>query len=55
MSGFAQLPPHVVQAGLARLADDLRSGRWDARFGELRQQEHVDLGYRLIVAPALRV
>ena len=50
MSGFTQLAPHVVQAGLARLAADLRSGHWDAQFGWLRRQESLDLGYRLIIA-----
>jgi SAM-dependent methyltransferase len=50
MSGFAQLPPAALEAGLARLAADLASGRWDARFGGLRHQDGIDLGYRLIVA-----
>src|SRR5712691_1567668 len=50
MSGFTQLAPQVVQAGLAQLAADLRSGRWDAEFGWLRRQESLDLGYRLIIA-----
>ena len=50
MSGFAQLPPAVVHAGLARLAADLRSGQWDAQFGWVREQASLDLGYRLIIA-----
>ena len=50
ISGFAQLPPAVVNAGLAQLADDLRSGQWDAPFGWVRQQTILDLGYRLIIA-----
>jgi SAM-dependent methyltransferase len=50
MSGFAQLPPEVVHAGLARLAGDLRSGQWDAQFGWVREQTSLDLGYRLIIA-----
>ena len=37
---------------LGRLAADLRSGDWDARHGGLRTQDELDLGYRLIVAPA---
>ncbi len=51
MSGFAQLPPAVVNAGLAHLADDLRSGQWDAQFGWVRARTSLDLGYRLIIAP----
>jgi SAM-dependent methyltransferase len=50
MSGFALLDPEHVRRGVARLADDLRSGRWEARHGALRQRESLDLGYRLIVA-----
>jgi SAM-dependent methyltransferase len=50
MSCFAQLPAGRVDAGLARLADDLREGRWDAKFGHLRKQDGADLGYRLVVA-----
>ena len=50
MSGFAQLPPEVVNAGLAHLAEDLRSGQWDAQFGWVREQTSLDLGYRLIIA-----
>ena len=51
MSGFAQLPPEVIHAGLARLAADLRSGQWDVQFGWVRDQASLDLGYRLIIAP----
>jgi SAM-dependent methyltransferase len=35
---------------LARLEEDLRSGAWDERHGDLRAQESLDLGYRLLVA-----
>ena len=44
------LAPQVVQAGLAQLATDLRSGRWDEQFGWLRRQESLDLGYQLVIA-----
>ena len=50
ISGFAQLPPQVVNAALAHLAEDLRSGQWDARFGWMRTRASLDLGYRLIIA-----
>jgi hypothetical protein len=42
--------PTTSGVGLARLADDLRSGRWEARHGALRECESLDLGYRLVVA-----
>jgi SAM-dependent methyltransferase len=51
MSGFAQLPTEVVDAGMAHLAEDLRSGQWDAQFGWMRARTSLDLGYRLIIAP----
>ncbi len=37
-------------AGLARLAADLRDGRWAKRWGHLLDVDALDLGYRLIVA-----
>lgn len=36
--------------GLARLAHDLGDGTWDRRYGDLRERESLDLGYRLVVA-----
>ena len=50
ISSFAQLPAERVKSGLTRLDDDLREGRWDAKFGHLRSLDSVDLGYRLVVA-----
>jgi SAM-dependent methyltransferase len=50
MSTFAKLAPEAVEPGIARLADDLASGRWDARLGYLRAQTEADLGYRLVIA-----
>lgn len=49
MSGFAQLPAGAADRGLARLAEDLRSGRWHARHGDLRGRTSADLGYRLVI------
>ena len=50
ISVFAQLAPEHVRRGLARLADDLRSGRWEARHGALHERDSLDVGYRLVVA-----
>jgi SAM-dependent methyltransferase len=50
ISGFSQLPPGVADAGLARLAEDLRSGRWHARHAALADVDEIDLGYRLVVS-----
>jgi SAM-dependent methyltransferase len=54
ISGFAQLPAHVVDAGLRRLADDLQSGDWNVRFGPVQAAAEADLGYRLVVARSER-
>jgi len=57
MSTFGRLGPdaaHSVAQGLARLAEDLASGRWEARFGHLRALRELDLGYRLLVAERAR-
>ena len=35
-------------AGLARLEDDLDSGRWDDRYGHLLALDAIDAGYRLV-------
>ena len=50
MSCFAQLPRERVDAGLTRLAEDLRDGTWAARFGHLHDLDSADLGYRVVIA-----
>jgi SAM-dependent methyltransferase len=50
ISTFSLLPVSEIEAGLARLANDLDSGAWDTRFARLREQERLDVGYRLLVA-----
>jgi SAM-dependent methyltransferase len=49
-SGWVLTDPDVIARGLAELADDLASGRWDERHGHLRSKpEHVG-AVRLVVA-----
>ena len=52
MSMFALLEPSVVETGVARLRADLSGGAWDRRHGHLRQRDHRDLGYRIVVSTA---
>jgi SAM-dependent methyltransferase len=54
MSGLDQLPPGAVERAIGRLAEDLESGTWDARFGRLRREGAADLGYRIVVAEGAR-
>ncbi|MFZ4688864.1 MAG: class I SAM-dependent methyltransferase [Polymorphobacter sp.] len=42
-----------VSAQMARLARDLADEAWTRRYGAMLQQDACDLGYRLVVAPAL--
>jgi len=52
MSLFTKTGATVVEPGLARLAADLHSGRWQRDHAELLQLAELDLGYRLITATA---
>jgi SAM-dependent methyltransferase len=48
MSGFTGIDG--VSEGLARLQADLDSGDWARRYGTLFQRQHLDIGYRLVIA-----
>ena len=39
-----------VTAAIDRLAGDLKSGAWMARYGQLLDQDAADFGYRLVIA-----
>ena len=49
-SALAQTDPAAVSRGIARLREDLESGRWHADHGELLELPEWDAGFRLIVA-----
>jgi SAM-dependent methyltransferase len=49
------LAAEETERGLAALRDDLASGAWDERHGQLRSLPELDVGLRLIVAtPSLK-
>ena len=48
-SGFARMTPQVVERVVQAVTDDLRSGSWDDRHGELRRKKELDVGLRLLV------
>ncbi|HTN81723.1 MAG TPA: class I SAM-dependent methyltransferase [Acidimicrobiales bacterium] len=54
ISGIARSPARVVDEAMARLADDLASGRWQRRHADLLTAEEIDAGYRLVVAPTTK-
>ncbi|WP_308428986.1 class I SAM-dependent methyltransferase [Streptomyces brasiliensis] len=49
ISLFARTSDEVIQPGLARLSDDLSSGRWHHRHADLLHRETLDAGYRLLI------
>lgn len=49
ISNFALASVADVNDGLARLEEDLASGEWDRKYGELRTLPALDLGHRLLV------
>jgi SAM-dependent methyltransferase len=49
-SGFARMPPEVVNRVVEAVRRDLRDGAWDARHGHLRELEEYDAGLRLLVS-----
>jgi SAM-dependent methyltransferase len=52
MSLFALADPGLVGPGLARLAADLDSGRWQREHADLLDRDELDVGYRLVIAAA---
>ncbi|MGV9454832.1 class I SAM-dependent methyltransferase [Streptomyces sp. NPDC003635] len=49
ISLLAQTGETVLAPGLARLAEDLMTGRWHARHQDLLTLDAIDVGYRLLV------
>jgi SAM-dependent methyltransferase len=49
MSGVAALPESTVRPAMDRLAEDLRTGAWQRRHGDLLTRETLDVGYRLVI------
>jgi SAM-dependent methyltransferase len=44
-----------ADTGLQRLKQDLETGEWEQRYGELLSQDAYDAGYRLVIADYARV
>lgn len=45
ISSFASASPELVAEGVRKLAEDLDSGTWEARYVDLRELEVLDVGY----------
>jgi SAM-dependent methyltransferase len=50
MSVLAKTGEEALSAGLSRLADDLRTGRWHDNHSGLLQLDSLDVGYSLVIA-----
>jgi ubiquinone/menaquinone biosynthesis C-methylase UbiE len=50
MSAFALANASEIEKGLKWLEDDLNSGRWDAKYGRIREVKEIDAGYRFLCA-----
>ena len=50
ISSFAELDPADVEPGIERLRDDLRTGAWHTRYGDLLDRPDYDAGYRLVIS-----
>jgi SAM-dependent methyltransferase len=48
-SGFARMPPEIVDRVVADVDRDLRDGTWDLRHGHLRTLDAFDAGLRIVV------
>ena len=53
ISSFSRIDAHELDSGLSRLGEDLERGRWDRKYGYLRQQSQYDAGYRFVHRPAV--
>jgi ubiquinone/menaquinone biosynthesis C-methylase UbiE len=49
-SAFRQLDAELCQIGLDSLSADLKSGAWEARYGELRNLDQYDHGYTFLLS-----
>jgi SAM-dependent methyltransferase len=48
-SGFARMPPEIVDRVVRALERDLSGGEWDRRHGHLRELDALDVGLRLVI------
>ncbi|WP_228055106.1 hypothetical protein [Gloeocapsopsis crepidinum] len=50
MSAFALANPDAVQTGINLLQADLNNGQWNAKYGQFKQLNQLDVGYRFLCA-----
>ncbi len=50
ISALALADASLVEKGVSLLEEDLKSDRWDAKYGEIRKMTEIDAGYRFLCA-----
>jgi ubiquinone/menaquinone biosynthesis C-methylase UbiE len=50
ISALALADASIVETGVNHLKEDLDSGRWDTKYGEIRKLDAFDAGYRFLCA-----
>jgi SAM-dependent methyltransferase len=53
-SAISSMATAESSGALAKLADDLNTGAWERKHGQVLKLEQIDLGYRLVVAACRR-
>lgn len=54
ISAFALAEPSIVELGVRQLAEDLTSGQWNAKYGDIKTLTEFDAGYRFLYAKSDR-
>lgn len=54
ISAFALAEPSMVELGVRQLAEDLTSGQWNAKYGDIKILTEFDAGYRFLCAKSDR-
>ena len=50
ISALALADADEVEEGVIRLQEDLETGKWNAKYGEIRNLSEIDVGYRFLCA-----
>lgn len=53
ISSFSKLDDNELNSGLSHLDEDLGKGKWDRKYGHLRQQSQYAAGYCFVHRPAV--
>ena len=49
ISTFSKMPPNELETGINKLATELKNGIWLEKYGQIKQRQTYDAGYRILV------